>query len=95
MKPNTSSADTSPVGAIISEGSSGVHLTDRDAQVVQLIGSGLSYKRTARTLGLATQTVRVYAHRIAARIPGNGSPQLKIAAWYWEFGATINGKSAD
>lgn len=70
--------------SIIAPGSSTVELTDREWEVAMLIGTGYSYKRTGSMLGIATGTVSKYVSDIAARIPGDGKPNLKVAAFIRE-----------
>lgn len=69
---------------ILAPGSSSVELTDREWQVAVLIGHGYPQKKVAAKLGLATKTVSVHVCNIASRIPGDGKPNLKIAAFIRE-----------
>lgn len=55
-----------------------VRLTPREAEIVDAIGEGLSYKAIAQRLGITDGSVGAYVHRIAQRIPGQGSPMWKI-----------------
>jgi FixJ family two-component response regulator len=56
-------------------------LTVREAQVVRHLGAGRSIPETACRLGISPHTVRVYANRIAVRIPGHGTPLTRILLW--------------
>lgn len=73
---------TSGAGSIVAPGSSTVTLTDREHEVAALLACGLSHKRVANRLGLSTATVGVHVHNIAARIPGNGNPTVKVVVWW-------------
>lgn len=58
-------------------------LTDRQLQVAELVAEGRSTKAIARILGLSRHTVRNHIVRVAARLPGDGPPRLKIMRWYY------------
>lgn len=46
-----------------------MHFSPRQRQVMELVGSGLSYDDTAERLGIAPRTVRLHVSMIVARIP--------------------------
>ena len=58
-------------------------LTDRQFEIAALVAAGLSNKAIARILGLSRHTVRNHVVRVAARIPGDGPPRLRIMRWYY------------
>jgi transposase-like protein len=76
------------VSAIIQPGSSGIHVTDRERQVAELIASGWSHKKIAHRLGISTSTISVYVHNLAERIPSDTPPNvtvpptLKVTLWW-------------
>ena len=76
------STSTARTSGIIHPGSSTVTLTVREREVASLLSAGLSHKKVASRLGLNVSTVGVYVHNIAQRIPGSGSPTLKVAVWF-------------
>lgn len=61
-------------------------MTEREGQVADLIIVGYSHKKIGSTLGISPMNVANIASTIASRIPGEGSPKLKIAAWMWTYG---------
>jgi len=54
-------------------------LTERELQVVTLIGQDLKYKDIASQLGLGYETVKTYAARIRRKL-GMGS-KVAVALW--------------
>lgn len=55
----------------------------RERQVFMIIGSGKSCKVAARTLNISVRTVETYVVRIAARLPHEGPPMLRLRFEYW------------
>ena len=45
-------------------------LTPRQREVLELVGSGLSYGKVALRLGISRETVRVYARQVHAVLNG-------------------------
>ena len=76
-------------GGVLGLGSTGLQLTERERQVAELVAVGYSYRRIAHTLSLSGKcSVGEHVAAIARRIPGQGSPQQRVSAWMWCFGAT-------
>lgn len=61
-------------------------MTERESQVADLIVIGYSHKKIGNTLGISSMNVGNVVSMIGSRIPGEGSPKLKIAAWMWTYG---------
>lgn len=59
----------------------GISLTPREEEVVSLLVRGLSQKRIASRLGITRSTVNTYVQRVAAKIPGELDPRLRIIYW--------------
>ena len=58
-------------------------LTTRQAQVAELIvRRNMADKQIAAELGISVETVRHHIEEAAARIPGHGSPRLRIALFF-------------
>lgn len=55
-----------------------VRLSRREREVAALMAEGFSYSEIAVTFGCRPDTVRKYAHRMAGRLPGRGSPVVRI-----------------
>ena len=79
---------------IVAQGSSGIHATDREKQVAELISHGMSHKAIGRTLGLTSRAVAAHCSRLASKIDGNGNARLKVAVWYLMHGNEIDDDSA-
>ncbi len=58
-------------------------LTNREMEVFQYIGQGLSYKHIAKNLGLSTKTVETYRTRIMAKLNLRSSSELLQFAIQW------------
>lgn len=58
-----------------------MRLTERQQQVVERVGKGMSNKAIARDLGISTRTVEQHVFRAAERIPGDGRQRYKILLW--------------
>ena len=71
-------------GGILAAGSSTVQLTDREDQIARLLSLGYQHKSIGHTVGISPGTVSAHVARIAARIPGNGNPTVKVTVWYLE-----------
>ncbi len=82
----TSTSSNGPIGTVLGPGSTSLRLTDREGQVMELVGIGHSYKKTASELGITSMTVATIVSQIARRIPGEGSAKLKVCAWMWTHG---------
>lgn len=67
---------------ICAPGSSSVVPTEREAQCAELLSMGYSYKQVARLLGLSYTMVSTHVYDLAHKIPGDGTPQLKVAVWW-------------
>lgn len=60
-----------------------IPLTPAEERVVGLIARDmLTYPEAARALGWSKHTVRNYIRRIALKLPGDGSSQRKVIAYY-------------
>lgn len=81
-----STSSNGPLGTVLGVGSSGLRLTNRETQVAELVGIGYSHKKTAYELGITPMTVATIVSQIASRIPGEGSPKVKVCAWMWTHG---------
>jgi DNA-binding NarL/FixJ family response regulator len=57
-------------------GGAGVSLTEREAQVLELLADGLETQVIARELGLSPITVRRHLSTIAAKLGQRGREQL-------------------
>jgi two-component system nitrate/nitrite response regulator NarL len=51
-------------------------LTDRDLEILRLVGSGYNVKEIAGMLGIAPSTVESHKRRIYAKLNGHSSPQV-------------------
>lgn len=69
-------------GSILAPGSSQLRLTEHESQIVELIGCGKSLKQVGSALKIKPKTVSWHLTNIGRRIPGEGRPMVKIAAWY-------------
>ncbi|MFO0912548.1 MAG: response regulator transcription factor [Pirellulales bacterium] len=70
----------------LGDGQSGTpfgRLTQREAQVFELIGQGDSTKRIARKLGLRTNTVETYRERIRGKLGAKDGADLVYRAIVW------------
>lgn len=61
----------------------GVRLSPREQQIAQLMAEGLSYGEIAVRIGWKGHNVRTAAHRMASRLPGEGSPVVRILRWWY------------
>lgn len=55
-------------------------------EIARLMAEGLSYSEIAACISWQPQSVRLAAHRVAARLPGKGKPILKILRWWYQNG---------
>lgn len=76
-----------PVGTVLGPGSTGLQLGDREHEIALLVAYGRTYKRISRELGISTANVGEAVSRIADRIPGEGSPRQRVAAWMYVYGS--------
>jgi DNA-binding NarL/FixJ family response regulator len=53
-------------------------LTERQAQIAELVARGLPDKQIAQETGLAIDTVRHHIQAAAARLPGDTTPRHKL-----------------
>lgn len=61
-----------------------VHITSRERQIAKLMAEdGLSYSEIAAVIGWTPDSVRVAAKRLGARLPGVGSPVVRILRWWF------------
>lgn len=90
MIEETSSSTTIGPNNIVAHGSSGVHVTDREMEVAQLVSYGMSHKAIGRRLGLTSRAVAAHCSRLAAKIEGNGNARLKVCVWYLMHGSEID-----
>lgn len=44
-----------------------VHLSPREEQVIHRVADGWTYQKIGESLGISTETVKVYAKRVAAK----------------------------
>lgn len=56
-------------------------LTPRELQVAWLVHAGASFKHIGRTLGIATSTAKKHGTAAAQRIPGRGTPRIKLTRY--------------
>lgn len=70
--------------SIIHPGSSEVRPTDRETQIAELLSMGYNHKRIAHRLGITVGAVSAQVSNLGRRIPGDGSPSIKVAVWYLE-----------
>lgn len=57
-------------------------LSQRQAQIVERVARGLSYKVIAAELGISIRTVHTQVGRVAARIPGDASPRHRLTLFF-------------
>lgn len=76
-----------PVGSVLGPGSTALVMTPREEQVAILLALGYSYKRIASATGSPEGTVGTRVAKIAARIPGVGTPRQRVSAWMWTYGS--------
>lgn len=53
-------------------------LTLRQLRVVLQLAAGGGYKEAAFNLAISTHTVRLHTVRVAAKLPGRGTPKSKV-----------------
>lgn len=53
-------------------------LTPRQVEVARLVAAGKSAKRIADELGITIDTVNEHIQAAADRLPGDGSPKIKL-----------------
>lgn len=58
-----------------------IHLSPRQAQIVDLLAEGRSDKEIALALGLSTATVRTYLQRMYRQYGSRGRAHLVAIAW--------------
>jgi DNA-binding NarL/FixJ family response regulator len=58
-------------------------LTDRQKQVAELVGRGLSTKAIAQEIGIAVPTVKEHLRLAAAQLPGGTPPRHKLMIWFF------------
>jgi DNA-binding NarL/FixJ family response regulator len=63
-------------------------LSDRELQVLQLIGAGLGTRVIARKLGLSVKTIEAHREHVKRKLGLSGAPQLLNYATSW-----LNGQS--
>lgn len=71
------------------------HLTDREREVVELVGGGAQYATVGSTLGISKHTVREHVRRIAAKVNGGRSPRETVIALYHRQRVTVDGTTAE
>ena len=59
-----------------------IHLSPRQAQIVDLIAEGRSDKEIALALGLSTATVRTYLQRMYRQYGSRSRAHLVAIAWH-------------
>jgi DNA-binding CsgD family transcriptional regulator len=68
-------------------------LTPRERQVAELTAQGYEEREIAALLGIASGSVAAHRANIAAKIPGGGTSQSKIARLYAAWaGASTEGR---
>jgi hypothetical protein len=72
LRASTAGADPSPPGRR-------TELTDREQQVLALIGQGCSSKAIAQTLGLALGTVETHRRNLRVKLDASGSELVRLA----------------
>lgn len=60
-----------------------VRLSPRELEIARLMAEGLSYSEIAARIGWTPDSVRVAAKRLGARLPGDGSPVVRILRWWF------------
>ena len=58
-------------------------LTDRELQVFQMLGAGLSTRQISSNLSLSSKTVETYRENIKHKLRLPGSPELLSYATEW------------
>jgi DNA-binding NarL/FixJ family response regulator len=58
-------------------------LSQRQAQVVERVARGLSYKVIAAELGISIRTVHAHVEHAAARIPGDSAPRHRLTLFFF------------
>jgi DNA-binding CsgD family transcriptional regulator len=56
-------------------------LSRREREIAQLMAEGYCYSEIAGMIGWTAASVRVTAHRAACKIPGRGTPYIKLILW--------------
>ena len=60
-------------------------LTDRELQVFEMIGQGLTTRQITDTLSVSPKTVETYRHRIRIKLGFQNSSELAVSAAKWRF----------
>ena len=66
------------------------NLTNRELQVLQMLGTGLSTKRIASELGLSSKTIETYRENLKHKLGLRGAPSLIRFATTWAEGLRSN-----
>jgi len=71
----------------------GIHiLTDRELQIFELTGEGLSVRQIAARLNLGASTIETYRTRIREKLCLNGQSAMLQSAIHWNRSGSLNGK---
>jgi DNA-binding CsgD family transcriptional regulator len=57
-------------------------VTRRQIEVIKLLSDGLSHKEIAAQRGVSISTVRNLITEAGLRVPGAGSPSVRLVYWY-------------
>jgi len=60
-------------------------LTDRELQVFEMIGQGLTTRQITETLSVSPKTVETYRHRIRIKLGLQNGSELAVSAAQWRF----------
>lgn len=60
-------------------------LTPRQIEIARMVAAGRSYKAIARALGITVDTVNFHVQEAADRLPGRGTPRLKLVVFVVEL----------
>jgi DNA-binding NarL/FixJ family response regulator len=60
-------------------------LTPRTREIVELIVEGWSHPDIAAKLGIKRNTVAQAVHQLGRRLPGRGTPIVKLIRWWFRF----------
>ena len=71
------------------------HLTDRELEIFELTGHGLSVRQIAARLNLGTSTIDTYRTRIKEKLCLNGHTVMLQSAIRWNASGSLNGKPVE
>lgn len=56
-------------------------LTQRERDIVPLVGEGMSYSEIGATLRISARTVEKHVQNVAAKLPGASPPYRRVALY--------------